>query len=126
MRQYFLNMNTYHISFAAFDALEYSKNNDYIRLRKYDPSLEKLGGSEILPDVFNTGLFKTDVTYHIEVSYYKGNIKMTITEKLNATNQTVCRWDASGKSLLKEGRIGLRHMYTRNARYKNFKVWQLD
>jgi hypothetical protein len=23
------------------------------------------------------------------------------------------------------GRIGLRHMYTRNARYKNFKVWKL-
>lgn len=35
-------------------------------------------------------------------------------------------WDTSQLLPLKEGRIGLRHMYTRSALYKDFKVYEMN
>ncbi|MFY0605103.1 MAG: DUF1961 family protein [Cyclobacteriaceae bacterium] len=125
MRKYFLNMSAYHISFAAFDANKYSGDNDYIRLRQYDPSLNKLGGTEILPDAFKTGLFKPFVTYHMEVLLSQGTINMSVVNQADANDKLEMKWDVSEKDPLKSGRIGLRHMYTRKAIYKNFTVWQL-
>lgn len=126
MSSYFLNMNAYHISYAAFDADKYSKNNDYIRLRRYDPSLNKLAGTEIAPDALMTGLFLPHITYHVEISLLQGQVVMKVTSLTNPLQQLICNWDVSLKPILDHGRIGIRHMYTRNARYKNFKVWSLD
>ncbi len=126
MKKYFLNMKAYHISYAAFDARKYSGDMDYIRLRQYDPQLNKLGGTEILPDAFKTGLFKPFTTYLITVELRKGKISMTIANVNNEADQLKMNWDVSNNEPLTGGRIGLRHMYTRNAIYKNFKVWQLE
>lgn len=35
----------------------------------------------------------------------------------------VYSWDTSHLPPLKEGRVGLRHMYSRSAIYKNFKIF---
>jgi hypothetical protein len=126
MRTYFNNMHTYHISYAAFSANDNSGNNDYIRLRRYNPNKEGLGGTDVPDDHFKTGLFKTDVTYHIQVFRYNKDIEMHIQNTNEPSELLVCKWDASMYPLCNSGRIGLRHMYTRNARYKNFKVWKLN
>ena len=126
MRTYFNNMNTYHISYAAFSANEYSGDNDYIRLRRYKPNKEGLEGTDVPNDYFKTGLFKTDVTYHIQVFRYNENIEMHNQNKRDTSDYLGCKWDTSLYPLYESGRIGLRHMYTRSARYGNFKVWRLD
>lgn len=125
MRTYFNNMHTYHISYAAFSAKKYSGSNDYIRLRRYNPDKKGLPGTNISGDHFETGLFKTDVTYHIQVIKYKNRIEMHIQNNQNALEHLICKWDVSMLPACESGRIGLRHMYTRNARYKDFKVWKL-
>ncbi len=125
MRTYFNNMNTYHISYAAFSAKEYSGDNDYIRLRRYNPNKIGLGGTNVSGDYFKTGLFKPNVTYHIQVFKYKNKIEMRIQNKLNSSDNLTCKWDVSEFPGCDSGRVGFRHMYTRNARYKNIKVWQL-
>lgn len=125
MHTYFNNMHTYHISYAAFSAKEYSGYNDYIRLRRYNPNKRGLGGTNVPGDHFRTGLFKTNVTYHIQVFRYKNQIEMHIQNNQNASEQLICKWDVSMFPACESGRIGLRHMYTRNARYKNIKIWKL-
>lgn len=67
MKVYFNHMNTYHISYSAFDAKKFSGENDYIRLRKYNPTQLGLENTDIGSDYFNTGLFKTNIVYKISV-----------------------------------------------------------
>lgn len=126
MRTYFNNMHTYHISYAAFDAREYSGSNDYIRLRRYNPDKKGLSETDVPGDHFQTGLFKTGVTYHIRVVKYKDQVEMYIQNSKDASDQLTCNWNVSEFPACESGRIGLRHMYTRNARYKNIKVWSLE
>ena len=121
MSIYFRNMNTYHISYSAI-----SRTGDYIRLRRYRPENNRLKGSDILPDNFNTGLFKSFHTYHIQVVRLGNQIEMHIQNKSDANDQLTCRWDVSEVKACNEGRIGLRHMYTRSAIYKDFKVWRIE
>ncbi|MEK6479422.1 DUF1961 family protein [Catalinimonas sp. 4WD22] len=125
MRTYFNHMNAYHISYAAFSATEYSGDNDYIRLRRYNPNTEGLAETDVPGDHFSTGLFQPNVSYHIEVVKYGDQIEMHITNKADTSETLVCKWDVSMYPSNESGRIGLRHMYTRNARYKNFKVWRV-
>jgi len=126
MSTYFNNMHTYHISYAAFAANKYSGDNDYIRMRRYNPNQRGLNGTGVPGDHFKTGLFKPYQTYHIQVFRYNNQIEMHIQNKQNADDQLVCKWDVSDFPPCNSGRIGLRHMYTRSARYKNFKVWELQ
>ena len=127
MRIYYQNMNAYHISFAAFRAHEDGTKYDYIRLRRYNPAeRSKLAGSEILPDKFDTGLFKPFHTYHIQVARYGNEIEMRIQNKSDAKDKLTLLWDASNVPSCNDGRIGLRHMYTRSSIYKDFKVWRID
>ncbi|WP_242083510.1 DUF1961 family protein [Aestuariivivens sediminis] len=125
MSLYFNNMNAYHISYAAFSAKEYSGDNDYIRLRIYNPSDKGLLGTEVKGDYFKTGLFKTDITYHVKVFKHTDKIKMHIENKNNSSEYLNCEWDISNLPSYNEGRIGFRQMFTRKARYKNIKVWEL-
>ncbi len=126
MSTYFNNMHAYHISYAAFAANEYSGDNDYIRLRRYNPNKKGLKGTEIPPDHFKTGLFKPGITYQIQVYRFNDQIEMHIQNKQDSTEELVCKWDVSVFPACDSGRIGLRHMYARSSRYKNFKVWQLE
>ncbi|MDW3648921.1 MAG: DUF1961 family protein [Bacteroidia bacterium] len=125
MRTYFNNMHAYHISYAAFSAKEYSGDNDYIRLRRYNPQIGGLKGTDIAGDKFRTGLFKPNISYHISLSKYEGQIEMHIQNLEDKSDNLLCSWDVSGFPLYESGRIGFRHMYTRKARYKNIEVWRL-
>lgn len=126
MRTYFNHMNAYHISYAAFPVDNDGSQNDYIRLRRYMPDGRGLKNTDVPGDVFNTGLFKYGVSYHIMIYLVEDAIEMRIQNLQNKQELNVYKWDASMYPSCLEGRIGLRHMYTRNAIYKNFKVWQLS
>lgn len=125
MQTYFNNMNAYHISYAAYPT-EYGANNtDYIRLRRYMPGGNGLKNTDVAGDIFDTGLFKYGIPYHVKVTLIGTSVEMQVWNKQNVQEKKVYRWDASAFPKCTEGRIGLRHMYTRSASYKNFKVWGL-
>lgn len=119
MSTYFRNMNAYHISFATA--------GDYIRLRRYDPSKGiRLKGTDLPPDTFGAGLFKAFQNYHVQIIRYQDKIVLKVQNKDDAMDKIRLEWDATQAPPCNDGRIGLRHMYTRSAIYKDFKVWQLD
>ncbi|WP_081754302.1 DUF1961 family protein [Catenovulum agarivorans] len=120
MRHYFDNMNTYHISYAAFGIENNDADKDYVRARRYLP-LENRGlkGTALEGDNMNTGLFKTGVPHRITVIKKGQNLWMRV---VNQTQSQIYHWDLTSHPDITEGRIGLRHMYTRSARYKNFSV----
>lgn len=120
MSTYFRNMNTYHLSFAT-------SGDDYIRLRRYDPTKGiRLKGTDIPPDTFGTGLFKPFETYHIQITRFENKITMNVQNKNNSVEKITRQWDTSVAKPCNEGHIGLRHMYTRAAIYKDFKVWRIS
>ncbi|MDE0768507.1 MAG: DUF1961 family protein [Opitutaceae bacterium] len=121
MKTYFNNMNTYHISYAAFP-----NNGDatqYIRARRYMPNATGLTGSDLKPDYFPEGLFETGVPHKVTVIKKDRSISMRIE---NAEQVYYCHMTNPGLPAVTEGRIGLRHMYTRSSRYKDFRVSVAD
>jgi hypothetical protein len=119
MRTYFSNMKTLHISFAAFPNNE--ETQDYVRVRRYpvlpDKNFREL---EVEPTYFDTDFFKTGETYQVTVIKTDEHLFFKVIGK---DDSELYSWDTSHLPPLKEGRIGLRHMYTRSAVYKNFKVF---
>jgi hypothetical protein len=119
MNTYFNNMKTLHISFAAFPNNE--ETQDYVRVRRYpvlpDKNFREL---EVKPTYFDTGLFKTGKTYHIKVIKTNNRLFFRVEGEGSAK---LFSWDTGHLPPLTEGRMGLRHMYTRSAVYKNFKVF---
>ncbi len=123
MKTYFNNMDLYHISYAAYNVGGKDPNDDYIRARRYMPEKEKgLQDTDLKPDYFKTGLFKKGVTYKITIIKKDDDLFMFIR---NNERQLLCYWETSKYPPLTKGRIGLRHMWTRGARYKDFKISQL-
>ncbi|WP_321373354.1 DUF1961 family protein [uncultured Draconibacterium sp.] len=121
MWKYYFYMDPLHISYAAFPMVNDDPEDDYVRVRKYPAETqEKFKDTEVLPAYFKTGLFLSDVTYKITV--IKTESKLYFNVKGNG-DEKLFSWDLAEGQSPKEGRIGLRHMYTRSARYKNFKVW---
>ena len=121
MSKYYNNMKTIHISFAAFPMVNEDPENDYLRVRRY-PITEDITfkNMEVAPSYFKTGLFKTGVTY--KMTWIKSGDKLYLSVK--GDNKTKWySWDLSRFEQITEGRIGLRHMFTRSASYKNFNVW---
>lgn len=119
MSTYFNNMNLLHISYAAFPNDE--RTQDYVRVRRYPVTPEKgFRKLEVEPTFFETGLFKTGETYHITT--LKTNEQLFF--KVDGKNDTkIYSWDISHLPPLKKGRVGLRHMYTRSAIYKDFRIY---
>ena len=119
MRTYFNNMQTLHISFAAFPNNE--NTQDYVRVRRYpvlpDKNFREL---EVEPTYFDTGLFKTGKTYHLVVVKTDEHLFLEVKD---GNESKLYFWDTSHLPSLAGGRIGLRHMYTRSAVYKNYKVF---
>lgn len=120
MWKYYYYMNPLHISYAAFPMVNEDPENDYVRVRKYPAEEGKFGETEVLPAYFKTGLFLPGVTYKITV--IKTGSKLHLNVKGNG-EEKLFSWDLAEGQSPAEGRIGLRHMFTRSARYKNFKVW---
>ena len=123
MRMYFNHMNLYHISYAAWHVKNDDPEDDYIRARRYIPETDKnLEGTDFKPEYQRTGLFKKGVPHKITV-IKKGN-KLFFYVK-NDEKEMLCAWDVSSLPPVTHGRIGLRQMWQRSARYRNFKVSEL-
>jgi hypothetical protein len=123
MPTYWRNMNTYHISYAAFGASKDDPDADYVRARRYLPGPKaSLRGTELQPDYFAVGFFDTGEPHNITVIKVKNKLFMQIRHK---DRTVLCHWVNTSRPI-SEGRIGLRHMYTRAARYHDFRVYQLD
>ncbi len=123
MRYYFNNMNALQVSYAAFRGDNRDPEEDYMRLRQYPlkkgENFQKY--TEIPSAYFQTGLYKPGETYHITV--IKTND--TLFFKVTGNNvEELFSWKSNRIKEVTEGRIGLRHMYTRSAMYKNFKIYQ--
>jgi hypothetical protein len=121
MRMYFDHMHTYHISYAAFAMENDDPAQDYIRARRYIPEVPHgLAGTDLHPDYFKTGLFATGVKHNITIVKTAEQLSMIIR---NPEKEMLCQWDTTQFPAIAAGRIGLRHMYTRGARYHKFRVY---
>jgi len=121
MHTYFDHMHTYHISYAAYGEKNIEPNNDYIRARRYMPETSRgLSGTDLHPDYFGTGLFAAGVKHKISIIKTAQELVMDIQ---NPETRMRCRWDPTPFPAVIEGRIGLRHMYTRGSRYRNFRIY---
>ncbi|BCX48839.1 hypothetical protein HAHE_27470 [Haloferula helveola] len=118
MKTYFNNLNTYHISYAAFDNSG-NATESYIRGRRYMPSKGGLKGTELSPEYVSTELFEPNVPHRIAVIKHERDLFMRIE---NPDQVFFCRLGNRNLPGITEGRIGLRHMFTRSARYRNFRV----
>lgn len=117
MRMYFDHMHAYHISYAAFP-----NNKDatsYIRARRYMPEASGLRGTDLEPDYYPGGLFKKGVPHKITVIKKPRELFMRIK---NAEQIYHCRMTNPDLPPIEEGRVGLRQMFTRSSRYKNFRI----
>lgn len=118
MRTYFNNMNSLHISYAAFgkDGIK------YIRARRYPTNANTDFPNTLIEPSYNNleEIFQDGINYHISV--LKVDQKLFFKVEGDGKNW-IFKWDLKQKDAIKEGRIGLRHMYTRSALYKNFKVY---
>ena len=121
MSIYYNYMNPLHISFAAFPMVNTDPENDYIRVRKY-PITEgrKFDETEIPPTIEKTGLFQPNVTYRITV--IKTATELFFQVK-GAGVEKLYSWILKENQSPIKGRIGLRHMYTRSARYNDIKIF---
>lgn len=123
MRTYFRNMDALHLSYAAFAMQNEDANSDYIRARRY-PVKEGdqfSASTEVEPTFFDTGLFKTNVKYHIIYVKTTDDLFMRV---VGGGCDELYHWGLTSYPELQKGRIGLRHMFTRASTYKNFKVYQ--
>ncbi len=120
MSTYFRNMNLLHISFAAFPLKE-GPQSDYVRARRYPVKEGQKFGTDtrIAPDYFDTGLFLPGVSYHFTV-IKQG--EMLFFQVKNEELSRLFQWNTSAFDPVHRGRIGIRHMYTRAARYSNVKI----
>lgn len=116
MRTYYGNMNLYHISYNAYGSMK-SPGKDYIRGRRY--LCGKLEGTELENEYHKTGLFKPGVPHQITVIKRDKEVFMHIRA---GEKERLCHFVNTKFPPVTEGRIGLRHMFTRSARYKDFRV----
>jgi hypothetical protein len=118
MSTYYDNMNAYHLSYAAFG----NSGNDrssYIRGRRYMPHSTGLKGTELVPDYRFDSLFASGVKHHITVIKRSRDIHLRIE---NPDGVRYCHLHNAKLPVITDGWIGLRHMFTRSARYRNFRV----
>lgn len=119
MRTYFENMNALHISYAAFG--NKGDGTYYVRARRYPkPDDQRFDVTRIPPSYDQQGYMPTDVLYHITAVKSKNQLSFTME---SATDKQHFTWDLSDVAPIHEGRIGLRHMYTRSACYSNFRIY---
>ena len=106
---------------VAFTNLE--APNDYIRARRYMPeSGNGLRGTDLAPDYFKSGFFQPGVRHKITIIKHGNDLYMHIT---SPDKKMLCHWKNTDLPPIEKGRIGLRHMASRNARYKDFRVSEM-
>lgn len=120
MSQYFGKMYIYHISYAAFTNVDGENKPGYIRARRY--MADELHGTEIEPDYRPGSFFETNIPHHIKFIKTNRHLFMHIS---SSGEELLCHWYNTKFPPINEGYIGLRHMRTRAARYKDFKISEL-
>jgi len=119
MKMYFDHMNTYHVSYAAFGNSR-EDSQGYVRGRRYMPNRTGLKGTEMTPDYFPPeNLFAPGVPHQFTVIKTEYDIYLRIK---NPEMVYYCHLNNADLPGIEEGRIGLRHMFTRSACYKNFRI----
>jgi hypothetical protein len=78
-----------------------------------------LRNTDMAPDYFKTGLFKKGVPHKITIIKHGDDLFMHIR---NPEREQLCHWRTDKFPPVTEGRIGLRHMWTRGARYRDFRI----
>lgn len=124
MRTYYQNMNLLHVSYAAFTNDDAKEKKDYVRARRY-PVLpgQKFGAdTRVGASYDDTGLFIPGIKYHITLIKKGAMLFMKVEGN---GKSTLFYWDYSDHPQILEGRIGLRHMWTRCSKYANFSVSEL-
>lgn len=91
----------------------------YIRGRRYMPERQGLKGTQLKPDYSTPELFATGVKHHITVIKKDRDLYMRVE---NPDQVVYCHMTNPNLPVITAGRIGLRHMFTRSARYANFRV----
>jgi len=119
MSKYFQNMHTYHISYAAFGTQNHDPEEDYVRARRYMPSYSRLRNTDLKPDYARTGFFQTGVPHKITIIKKGDELFFHVA---NHEKQQLFHWKNDHLPPVFEGRIGLRHMYTRGSRYLQFRI----
>ncbi len=120
MREYFGHMFAYHISYAAFSNTD-NIEPGYIRARRYMAG--ELDGTGLEPDYDPTDFFDYDVPHAMTIIKTGDHVYFQIT---NGQKELLCHWHNTKFPPIQEGRIGLRHMFTRASRYRNFSISTLD
>ena len=118
MSTYYDNMHTYHLSYAAFGESKQDKTS-YIRGRRYMPHAKGLKDTELTPDYHFDTLFATGVKHHITIVKRDRDLFVRVQ---NPDEVRYCHLQNGKLPVITEGRIGLRHMFTRSGRYTNFRV----
>jgi hypothetical protein len=117
MATYFNHMHTYHLSFAAFP--NQGEPIAYIRGRRYMPEGKGLRGTELTPEYDSEGLFATGVPHQISVIKKGRDLLIRISNAKKVFHGRMFNPDLPA---ITHGRVGLRHMFTRSACYRNFRV----
>jgi hypothetical protein len=116
MREYFGHMFTYHVSYAAFGNTD-EVTPGYIRARRYMAG--DLDGTELEPDYDPAGFFAQGVPHRMTAIKSGDHIYLRIT---NDDRDLICHWHNTRIPPITEGRVGLRHMFTRAARYRDIRI----
>ena len=120
MSDYFLNMHTYHISYAAYS--KKGKSSEYIRARRYLPvGNNRLKGTKLSGEYTMTNLFEDK--QWVKVTIIKKD-KDIFVEFKHPNKTLLCHFKNEDKDPITEGRIGLRLMPNRLSHFKNFKVYE--
>lgn len=122
MRTYFNRMNALHVSYATSGSENDKPADDYVRARRYPvPEGGRFPDTALTPDYSMTDLFKPGLPYQITVIAVADHLYFRVK---GDGKERLFDWSIPEDLALREGRIGLRQMYTRSARYGNFKVWE--
>lgn len=116
MKLYYNHMNTYHISYSVVEP----QAREYVRARRYMPG-HGLKGSDLTPEYYETGLFRTGVKYHITVIKQGQQLWMNVK---NESSDRTFYFDGRNFPPVETGRIGLRLMFTRQSLIGDFKVYR--
>ncbi|VGO14184.1 Arylsulfatase [Pontiella desulfatans] len=115
MKSYFLHMNALHVSYAT--------DGRYVAARRYPAAELKKFQKETMfdPKYSDIDLFKPGETWHITAIKENGWLRF-VAERNGERHEF--KWELCQFPPVNEGRIGLRHMWTRCSRYQNFKVYE--
>ncbi len=118
MDTYFDHMHAYHLSYAAFPNSGENRVS-YLRARRYLPEGDGLKGTELAPDYDPQGFFAEGVKHHITVIKKDRDLFLRVE---NPDRVGHYHFRNPRLPAITDGRVGLRHMFTRSARYRNFQI----